>query len=241
MKNLLVETNYEKFEIVEDKSTKDYTVIRGRVGKVDTKNRNGRIYPREIMEREISKLLSESSQSHRLGAIDHPTTGESITDLAIKYDDLQIVGNDIIGEMRIIPTAKGRDLETLVRAGIEVGMSSRGLGESKFGRWKDGTEALIVNSDYDLRTFDAVVNPSVAEARAANLENHYQVLEKLDSILESDPDIITKILEQLEESEAISNKKQSVVEELTNKNITEKEFNSLPSSVKLDLCYAMLE
>jgi len=224
MKNFLVETNYSKLEIIEEKSIGGKTVMRGPVGKVDVKNRNGRVYPREVMEREIPKLLAESNRTYRLGAVDHPTTGSSITDLAIKYTDMFIDNdNTVIAEMEIIPTHKGQDLEKLVRAGIEVGMSSRGAGETKYGKWKDGTEALIVGNDYDLVTFDAVVNPSVAEARVKQMENHQAVLERVDTLLEADPTVLDRIIEQLESSS----------EELVEDDWTTAYKNNLPDSAFL--------
>jgi hypothetical protein len=193
MSHLLVKTSPQRLELLEGKSSSGNTRVRGVSSKVDTINKNKRVYRKSIMEREIATMLREATLSSRIGAVNHPTVAPRIEDLCLKYTDLKIVGNDVLFEAEIIPTQRGKDLELLLASGVEVGVSSRGMGSAQTGDW-DGQEALIVEDNFRLMTFDCVVDPSVADARIAALEG----FERIENILKTQtPAVLEQIIEKV--------------------------------------------
>jgi len=171
MKPLLIETTMQRLTILEKDEASGFTKIRGMAGVVDTLNGNKRVYPRTVIEKQFPMFLEESSKSNRIGAVDHPDVTPRISDLALRFTDVGIEPQscNVYFEAIIIPTVKGKDLEALIRAGVSVGISSRGYGSVKKGEWK-GESASIIQDDYELVTYDAVVEPSVADARILAFE-----------------------------------------------------------------------
>lgn len=144
--------------LTESTDKKGHSIIEGEFGMVDTKNANNRIYPRDIMEREV-KIFNESLGGRGvLGELDHPEDGKTklvrsshvIEKLSINED------GKIIGRARIIPTDMGRNLLALYESGAPVGISSRGYGSTM--TTDEGVD--IVQPDFELKTFDFVEDPS---------------------------------------------------------------------------------
>jgi len=124
-------------------------------------NANGRIYPREILEREVGKFQEMIQENRAYGALDHPES--SIIELgnaAVLIKELDWNGNEVVGKLQVLNTAKGKDLQEILAAGGAVGTSSRAFGSTR--RSNEGSE--IVNEDLSLITFDIVANPSVTKA-----------------------------------------------------------------------------
>ena len=147
-----------KSTLTESTDKKGHSIIEGEFGMVDEKNANNRIYPREIMEREV-KIFNESLGGRGvLGELDHPEDGKTklvrsshvIEKLSINED------GKIIGRARIIPTDMGRNLLALYESGAPVGISSRGYGSTM--TTDEGVD--IVQPDFELKTFDFVEDPS---------------------------------------------------------------------------------
>lgn len=181
----------QKVELTEGDGTQPAR-IRAKVQEADTLNLNGRVYPRSVLEREITKMNEELGR--RPGAVDHPEGySASVRDLGIAWQQVSWEGNDVWAEGVIIPTAAGKDLEAAVRAGVEVGMSSRGYGTSKHGEF-NGSEALIIQDDYELYTFDAVTDPSVYTARVRAIESL-----DIEHVLANEPELISKLADAVQE------------------------------------------
>lgn len=126
-----------------------------------TLNQNGRIYPREILEREIQKFDQLIRENRAYGALDHPDS--SIIELgnaAVLIKELGWNGNQVMGKLEVLNTSKGKDLKAILEAGGSVGVSSRAFGSTR--RSNEGHE--VVNEDLQLITWDAVANPSVTKA-----------------------------------------------------------------------------
>jgi hypothetical protein len=215
---ILVETNFQQLELVENK-TGGLPRIRGVASQVDTRNQNGRVYRKHIMERELPKMMAEANRSDRIGTVDHPNREPKISDLALRFVDYSMVGNDVYVEIEILPTAKGQDLANLIRAGVEVGLSSRGYGGYEVGDW-NGQESAIISDDYRLVTFDAVVEPSVADARISALETFQQI----DTLLKTNPEKLKEIVEKACAEAALvedTSQVEPVVEPETDETVTE--------------------
>jgi hypothetical protein len=166
-KGVIRECIAQKLELHENED--GLTVIRAKVQEADSINRNGRVYPRNILEREVARMNQELA--NRPGTVNHPEgISADMRDIGLLWTNVWMDGNDVMAEGVIIPTAAGKDLEEIIRAGVNVGISSRGFGSAK--REKRGKdEVLVIQEDFELVTFDAVSDPSVFSARIKEIES----------------------------------------------------------------------
>lgn len=147
---------------------KKRTYLRGLFQHAGVRNGNGRVYPRHILEREITRNNSRISSRNMLGELDHPSEGKihldkvshCITDLKMESDG-RVTGSVEVfdGADEEGGTPNGRILGSLIKRGIKLGISSRGFGSTK----KDG-DVSEVAEDYKLITFDIVADPSTPDA-----------------------------------------------------------------------------
>lgn len=125
------------------------------------KNRNGRIYPKEIMSREVRRFVNEEVKNKRsIGELNHPPNPTINPERASHLiTSLQESGNDYIGKAKILDTPMGNIVRGLLEGGVKLGVSSRGLGSLT----KKGG-ASVVGSDFKLSTIDIVADPSAPSA-----------------------------------------------------------------------------
>ena len=135
--------------------------IEGVFAQAEQKNRNGRIYPRPIMEKAVDKYVTEQvSQKRSVGELNHPegptVNLDKVSHLITK---LEWNGNDVIGKAQILDTPMGQIVKGLLEGGVQLGVSTRGMGslESKGG-------ANYVRDDFILNTVDIVQDPSAPAA-----------------------------------------------------------------------------
>ena len=133
-------------------------VVKGVIQRAEAKNQNGRIYPREILEREINKYIEGPVREKRaLGELDHPESSViNLQNVSHNVTKIKMMGDDVYGEVEILPTPAGKILQALFASGITVGISSRGMGSVKEG--SGGT--VEVQDDFELLCFDFVSTPS---------------------------------------------------------------------------------
>ena len=134
-------------------------VVQGVLQRAGAKNQNGRVYPKEILMRECQRYQREFiDQNRALGELDHPES--SVVNLNnVSHNVLKIWwdGNDLKGVVQVLDTPSGKILKSLFKAGITLGISSRGLGSVKELR----SEGVVqVQDDFELICFDFVSNPS---------------------------------------------------------------------------------
>ena len=140
---------------------KDYK-IRGVFMQGDIKNRNGRIYPKDVLMKEVAnynkKFVDENRAFGELGHPDGPTVNlERVSHLVTS---LKPDGSDVLGEARILETPMGKIVKTLMDDGCKLGVSSRGMGSLDE---RDG--AKYVRSDFYLAAAaDIVADPSAPSA-----------------------------------------------------------------------------
>jgi hypothetical protein len=127
------------------------------------KNQNGRIYPDEVLEREVQKYADTFIRERRaMGELDHPETSVvNLKNVSHNVVSMQWQGDDLVGTVEVLTTPNGNILRELFRNGIKLGISSRGLGTLKKGV-SEGTS--IVGDDFELIAFDFVSNPSTQGA-----------------------------------------------------------------------------
>jgi len=148
--------------IVEKKSngTKSL-VIEGVFMQADKKNRNGRVYEKNVLEKAVNKYIKEQVQTGRaVGELNHPE-GPTINldKVSHKITDLRWEGTDVVGKASILQTPMGKIVEGLLEGGVKLGVSSRGMGTLV---QKNGTQH--VGGDFMLSTVDIVQDPSAPEA-----------------------------------------------------------------------------
>ncbi len=147
------------------KTGKDHVFIEGIMLQTEVKNKNGRIYPKEIMQKEVKRYTKEYINEKRAyGELGHPEgptinlerTSHLITQL--KED-----GNNYVGKAKILSTPMGEIVKNLLADGARLGVSSRGMGSLKASSEKGGVQ--MVQSDFQLATAaDIVADPSAPDA-----------------------------------------------------------------------------
>jgi hypothetical protein len=137
------------------------------VSEADFLNGNRRIYPQDVLFPAFERLNEAiAGKTAQPGLVDHPEpfNPSSVSDIGIAWTGFSFEGKQVFGEGRIVPTAKGRDLQAAMEAGIPVGFSTRGFGTSEEIEVEGGKKARRM-LELELETVDAVVNPSVRHAR----------------------------------------------------------------------------
>jgi hypothetical protein len=136
--------------------------ITGPFLQTEQKNRNGRIYMREVMEKEVSRYTDQYINKNRaFGELGHPDTPSINLDrVSHMIVDLQQEGNDWIGKAKILDTPMGNIARNLIEGGGQLGVSSRGMGSIK---QQNGVN--VVQDDFYLATAaDIVADPSAPDA-----------------------------------------------------------------------------
>lgn len=142
-----------------DIKVKNY-YLNGCFMQTETLNKNGRIYPRPILEKELNRYQSLIESKRALGELGHPDTPTiNLPLVSHVITNLKFENNDVIGKTKILDTPNGRIVKTFIDEGIVLGMSSRGMGSLK-----QESSANIVQDDYHLATIDIVAEPSAPGA-----------------------------------------------------------------------------
>lgn len=153
MKLLNEECIAEQKTITESVNDQKHMFITGPFLQAITKNRNGRVYPRNVIEREVKKFQSLIESRESIGELSHPDSGEINPDrAAILITELHMDGNLALGKAKVLTTPCGKILESLLNDGVRMGVSSRGTGNLD----RDN----VVCEDYSMITIDAVFMPS---------------------------------------------------------------------------------
>lgn len=137
-------------------------IVEGVVQRADAKNQNGRVYPKHILEKEVEKYVAESiAQNRALGELDHPeSTVINLKNVSHNIKRLWWEGDDLMGEIEILPTPSGNILRELFANKITVGISSRGMGSVQ----PLGEGTVEVQDDFELLCWDFVSTPSTQGA-----------------------------------------------------------------------------
>ena len=148
--------------IVEAKEdgSKNY-VIEGIFAMAESKNRNGRVYPKPIMEAAVNKYVSEQVKTKRsVGELNHPE-GPTVNLDKVSHliTDLKFEGNNVMGKAQILDTPMGKIVKGLLDGGVQLGVSTRGMGSLM-----QQNGAQVVKDDFILNTVDIVQDPSAPNA-----------------------------------------------------------------------------
>ena len=138
-------------------------IVSGILQRAEAKNQNGRVYPTEILKREIQNYIEGPIKERRAtGELDHPESSViNLANVSHNITDIWWEGDDVMGKVEILSTPAGNILKELFRNGITVGISSRGLGSVE-ENLAEGT--VTVQDDFELVCWDFVSTPSTEGA-----------------------------------------------------------------------------
>ena len=136
-------------------------IVKGVLQRAESKNQNGRVYPREVLMTEVSKYLeNQVSERRALGELDHPDSSVvNLNNASHNVIEMHWKGDDLLGTVEVLSTPSGNILKELFKSGIKLGISSRGLGSVEPMREGEG-DTVEVQPDFELIAFDFVSNPS---------------------------------------------------------------------------------
>jgi hypothetical protein len=157
----LITEMYDDFEILTEGKSKDMK-IKGVFMQAETKNRNGRVYPLDVLHKEVNRYNKELVETKRafgeLGHPDGPTV--NLDRVSHMIEELVPEGKDIIGKAKILDTPNGRIVKELLNAGAKLGVSSRGMGTLE----KRGQTNYVKDDFYLATAGDIVADPSAPKA-----------------------------------------------------------------------------
>ena len=134
--------------------------LSGRIQTADKKNGNGRSYPYKVLKREIDNYKKIVQDNRACGELDHPDDSViNLKNVSHIVTDCWWEGKDVMGKIKVLDTPSGRILKDLIKAGVKLGISSRGLGSVK-----ESMGSTIVQEDFELICFDIVSEPSTPNA-----------------------------------------------------------------------------
>tara|TARA_B100000287_G_scaffold244033_1_gene229469 strand:- start:168 stop:782 length:615 start_codon:yes stop_codon:yes gene_type:complete len=199
-KKLLVE--YTPFEVSPEQINESMEnndgrlIVHGVLQRANSKNQNGRVYPRETLMREAAKYAKvQIAERRALGELDHPESSVvNLNNVSHNVKDMKWDGDSLVGTVEVLSTPAGNILRELFKSGIKLGISSRGLGSVKEINEDDsGEDTVEVQPDFELIAFDFVSNPSTHGAFMAPIREgvEHKTLNDKDSKVES---IINDIL-----------------------------------------------
>lgn len=144
--------------ITEAKSGDGHLYIEGIFAQAEKRNRNGRIYPKQVMENAVNKYITEYVSTRRaLSELSHPENRPTVKPELASHliTELRFEGNDVYGKARILNTPQGNTLKGLLEGGVQMGVSTRGLGSIE-----ERAGTVYVRDDFAMTAIDAVSDPS---------------------------------------------------------------------------------
>ena len=140
------------------RQTSKNLVVEGLVQRAEAKNQNGRVYPKQVLMREVDKYMKGPIAENRaLGELDHPESSViNLKNACHNITELWWDGDDLMGRIEVLPTPSGNILKELFLNNITVGISSRGMGSVQ----PLGENTVEVQDDFELLCWDFVSTPS---------------------------------------------------------------------------------
>jgi hypothetical protein len=170
---------FQPLQILSEAKGSKTMKVRGVFSEAERKNGNGRIYPTQLLEREVQKLQPLLSERRLCGELDHPNDEVvHLSNVSHIITDLKMEGKSLIGEAEFLDTPSGRILQELVKAGVRIGISSRATGSVEHDMKED---AYMVQDNLRMITWDMVADPSCQNAFPSLVE-HKQLMENQRSI-----------------------------------------------------------
>jgi len=147
--------------ITEGKNGKKNYAIEGVFAQAESKNRNGRIYEKAVMEKAVNNYdKSQVSKGRAVGELNHPEGPTvNLDKVSHKIESLDWKGNDVVGKATVLDTPMGNIVKGLLEGGVQLGVSTRGMGSLE-----NRNNAMYVKDDFILNAIDIVQDPSAPSA-----------------------------------------------------------------------------
>ena len=181
--------------------------IKGIFSTINTKNRNGRIYPEKLWQEQVAKYqdVISSGSINTLMEYEHPARSNvDPMEAVAKINKLYIEGKYVMGEAVLLNNTKANQLKSLIDNGVKISVSSRGV----------GSVVDSVVKDFNLITYDIVSNPSDYNATMNGVCESYQLNEGVIDDLHFEFDKNGNIIKSLENAEKIAESVDSESENL---------------------------
>ena len=160
----------------------DAYYLTGVMQRAEAQNGNGRIYPEGVLKREVENYAKLVKERRALGELDHPDSSVvNLGNASHLVTEIWWNGKDVMGKVQVLDTPSGKVLKELVKAGVKLGISSRGLGSVREQMGK-----TIVEDDFQLICFDFVSEPSTTGAfmmKEGKEPNIYTKADKINRLL----------------------------------------------------------
>jgi len=157
---LITEVTQDLNYLTEEVNGKQNVYIEGIYMQANKQNRNGRIYPKNVMEKELERYQSLIKDKRSLGELGHPPNPTiNLNQVSHLITELKFDGDNVVGRAKILDTPFGKIAKNFIEEGVRLGVSSRGLGSLKE---KNGV--MEVQDDFHLATIDIVADPSAPDA-----------------------------------------------------------------------------
>jgi len=158
MAQLLVDVTPFRPTLRESKSRPGVFEVEGVMQRASSENQNGRIYRKEILQREAKKYMDEFvKRGNAFGELDHPESPVvSLKNASHIVKDLYWDGDDLMGKVELLNTPAGNIVKEIIKAGHTIGISSRGTGSVQ----QTNEGHMEVQPDFELVCWDFVSNPS---------------------------------------------------------------------------------
>jgi hypothetical protein len=160
-------------------------MLSGVMQRCNKENGNGRVYGREILQREVENYKKLVEDRRALGELDHPDDSViNLKNVSHMVTGIWWDGDGVMGKVRVLDTPSGNILKNLVHGGVKLGISSRGLGSTR----KEGGKT-IVQDDFQLICFDFVQEPStpgafmIKESKARDVNKIWSKADRLNRLL----------------------------------------------------------
>jgi hypothetical protein len=161
-------------------------ILAGRLQRADAKNGNGRVYPKRTLQREVENYKKLVQEKRALGELDHPDSSViELKNASHIVTHIEMRNDEVIGKLRLLDTPAGRIAKDLIRGGVKLGVSSRGLGSTK-----DQGGTTMVQDDFQLICFDLVSEPSTTGAFLFKEHKEPNIFTKSDKIFRAMNDIL---------------------------------------------------
>ena len=155
-------------------------ILSGIMQKADAVNGNGRIYPHKVLMKEVENYNKLVNDRRALGELDHPEDSViNLKNASHLVTKIWWQDKDVMGKVKVLDTPSGKVLQELVKSGVSLGISSRGMGSVR-----EDQSQTIVEDDFQLICFDFVSEPSTPGAFMMKEAREYQnkVFTKADRI-----------------------------------------------------------
>src|SRR6185369_3211200 len=162
MSRLLIECCDDVQYLTEGSDDKKNLYISGVFMQSGLANKNKRVYPTGIMEKEVNRYIKDVIQNNNaVGELTHPSTPSiNLERVSHKITELKMDGANVVGKALVLETPMGDIARGLIKGGVRLGVSSRGVGSLK----PANNGLMEVGPDYRLVTVDIVSDPSAPDA-----------------------------------------------------------------------------